>query len=565
MTDLSYVKKIVHSLIVSSPLRMTVEKLNRDYAEMEGTPVPFKKLGYKDINSFLCNIPDTVIVTGSGPMAMVYARAKDKTAHIQSLVQGQKKPTKKLKSSWRGKPRYCYASEQSNILFVNQRANYNNNGNNWRNRRNNNNMEAPNQNFGYNRSNSSAYAYQYNAQFSKPLNTSCQDNGSRNFTQTTDVMTKSFAKLNMDTLENDENEYWSSDDDGVVLTVPYKKPIDYQSSDESCDDDAIPAYAVDEKVLRISRPKSSEQCFPKICIDLTNESDDEQVKETETPSSAQLPTLAINQAAVTQQTKECIVEAKKEGVKTAYIEYVSSDEGNDSDAIPAYAVDDIVISMDYPKDAVRFDHRMPKRNVQECMDLSERPLVQLINVSTPHDFYFWILGEEFEKFSAMTRNMQQFYRDVDDKKYSMPTYLIMVGHLVVVQSINQSWERAQILNIKTGHTKNIELELIDFGERMWVSHKDLKFLCKEFAVLPAQCMLGRLACITPRQGPHFSLEACNYFYELVSYRWLYAKIEKINAENNTVYLVLVDPISELFMSINTSLIESGLVRRCYNP
>ncbi|ALC41652.1 tej [Drosophila busckii] len=399
MTDLSYVKKIVHSLIVSSPLRMTVEKLNRDYAEMEGTPVPFKKLGYKDINSFLCNIPDTVIVTGSGPMAMVYARAKDKTAHIQSLVQGQKKPTKKLKSSWR-------------------------------------------------------------------------DNGSRNFTQTTDVMTKSFAKLNMDTLENDENEYWSSDDDGVVLTVPYKKPIDYQSSDESCDDDAIPAYA-DEKVLRISRPKSSEQCFPKICIDLTNESDDEQVKETETPSSAQLPTLAINQAAVTQQTKECIVEAKKEGVKTAYIEYVSSDEGNDSDAIPAYAVDDIVISMDYPKDAVRFDHRMPKRNVQECMDLSERPLVQLINVSTPHDFYFWILGEEFEKFSAMTRNMQQ--------------------------------------------------------------------------------------------GPHFSLEACNYFYELVSYRWLYAKIEKINAENNTVYLVLVDPISELFMSINTSLIESGLVRRCYNP
>lgn len=59
---LSYVKKVIHSLIVSTPERVTVERLKRDYAKEEGTAVPFKRLGFKDIESFLHSIPDTVVV-----------------------------------------------------------------------------------------------------------------------------------------------------------------------------------------------------------------------------------------------------------------------------------------------------------------------------------------------------------------------------------------------------------------------------------------------------------------------------------------------------------------------
>lgn len=59
---LSYVKKVVHSLVVSTPDRMTVEQLKRDYANEEGSSVPFIKLGFRDIESFLRSIPDTIKV-----------------------------------------------------------------------------------------------------------------------------------------------------------------------------------------------------------------------------------------------------------------------------------------------------------------------------------------------------------------------------------------------------------------------------------------------------------------------------------------------------------------------
>lgn len=59
---LSYVKKVIHSLVVSTPDRMTVEQLKRDYANEEGSIVPFMKLGFRDIESFLRSIPDTIMV-----------------------------------------------------------------------------------------------------------------------------------------------------------------------------------------------------------------------------------------------------------------------------------------------------------------------------------------------------------------------------------------------------------------------------------------------------------------------------------------------------------------------
>ncbi|TDG51646.1 hypothetical protein AWZ03_002106 [Drosophila navojoa] len=132
-----------------------------------------------------------------------------------------------------------------------------------------------------------------------------------------------------------------------------------------------------------------------------------------------------------------------------HIDYSSSDEGSESDAIPVFAV-----------------------------------------VASPHSFYFWLHDEEYEDYKGMSYNMQ----------------------------------------------------------------------------LPPQCWPGRLACITPRQGQYFSMEASNYFYDIVCYRRLFAKIEKINDADNTCTMILVDPNSSLHTkNINMALIESGWVRRCYKP
>jgi len=60
---LNYVKKVIHSLVVSTPMRVSVESLKRDYLNEEGSAVPFIKLGFKNIESFLRSIPDTVTVS----------------------------------------------------------------------------------------------------------------------------------------------------------------------------------------------------------------------------------------------------------------------------------------------------------------------------------------------------------------------------------------------------------------------------------------------------------------------------------------------------------------------
>lgn len=59
---MSYVKKVIHSLVVSSPERMTIERLMRDYRSEEGCNVPYGSLGFRDTESFLRSIPDTVVV-----------------------------------------------------------------------------------------------------------------------------------------------------------------------------------------------------------------------------------------------------------------------------------------------------------------------------------------------------------------------------------------------------------------------------------------------------------------------------------------------------------------------
>jgi hypothetical protein len=56
-------KKILRSLIVSSPQNITVDQLERDFLLQEGHVVPFRKLGYPSFIKYLESIPDTLYVS----------------------------------------------------------------------------------------------------------------------------------------------------------------------------------------------------------------------------------------------------------------------------------------------------------------------------------------------------------------------------------------------------------------------------------------------------------------------------------------------------------------------
>jgi len=84
------IKKVLRALIISCPHGLTVEQLDRDFSEMEGTKIPFYDYGFNSLESFLQSIPDTLLVNGRGRNAPVYGVSSDKTKHIEELVSKQK-------------------------------------------------------------------------------------------------------------------------------------------------------------------------------------------------------------------------------------------------------------------------------------------------------------------------------------------------------------------------------------------------------------------------------------------------------------------------------------------
>lgn len=68
--------------------------------------------------------------------------------------------------------------------------------------------------------------------------------------------------------------------------------------------------------------------------------------------------------------------------------------------------DDRVLSVDYPKDCVRYDFKLPVRDTAATFAIGERIEVQLVRVENPHSFNFWIYNEEYDDYKAMYLNMQ---------------------------------------------------------------------------------------------------------------------------------------------------------------
>ncbi|XP_017120054.1 uncharacterized protein LOC108141300 [Drosophila elegans] len=237
--------------------------------------------------------------------------------------------------------------------------------------------------------------------------------------------------------------------------------------------------------------------------------------------------------------------------------------GSRENASPASDVDGQCI---YPEDSVCLDFQLPARDIKATLNLKERFEMQLVKVCSPHNFKIWIYDEKIHDYWVLSCNMQTFYESQDMKTYTIPESLIALNHLCVVRSCNSGvWERAKVVRHQpTNIMKTIDVKLLDTGDIMCVSYGDVKFLKKEFAVLPPLCLHGRLAYIVPWKGSTWSSSVSAYFFSLIRYRRLLAKIEAI--KDNVAYLVLVDPlINSPIKNINKMLIHSGWARRCFTP
>ncbi|XP_061178264.1 tudor domain-containing protein 7-like [Saccostrea echinata] len=101
---LEEVKSMLRAVLMSCKEGVPAHILQRDYREITQEPLPFKKLGFSNLDEFINSIPDVVKVRRNKQGEIVYhAVANEETAHIQSMVAKQKgtKKKKKLKPAVR--------------------------------------------------------------------------------------------------------------------------------------------------------------------------------------------------------------------------------------------------------------------------------------------------------------------------------------------------------------------------------------------------------------------------------------------------------------------------------
>lgn len=91
-------KTMLRAVLMSCKEGVPAHILQRDYRDITQEPLPFKKLGFSNLDDFINSIPDVVRVRRNKQGEVVYhAVANEETAHIQSLVSKQKSTKKKKK------------------------------------------------------------------------------------------------------------------------------------------------------------------------------------------------------------------------------------------------------------------------------------------------------------------------------------------------------------------------------------------------------------------------------------------------------------------------------------
>uniref|UniRef100_A0A1Q3EVP5 Tudor domain-containing protein 5 n=1 Tax=Culex tarsalis TaxID=7177 RepID=A0A1Q3EVP5_CULTA len=85
------IKCIVRSIAISGSSKgLTARDLARDFKNMEGYDLPFRRLGFASVEQFLFSLKDTVRVNGFGPTATVEPVVTQSNKHIRELVIASK-------------------------------------------------------------------------------------------------------------------------------------------------------------------------------------------------------------------------------------------------------------------------------------------------------------------------------------------------------------------------------------------------------------------------------------------------------------------------------------------
>ncbi|XP_055595223.1 tudor domain-containing protein 5-like isoform X2 [Uranotaenia lowii] len=92
-------KKIIRSIAISAPAHgLSVSELARDFKNIEGFDLPYKRMGFNSVDTFLLTMPDVVRLDGYGPSATVKPIVTESNKHIREFVQASKNNARRYRT-----------------------------------------------------------------------------------------------------------------------------------------------------------------------------------------------------------------------------------------------------------------------------------------------------------------------------------------------------------------------------------------------------------------------------------------------------------------------------------
>ncbi|CAH0553910.1 unnamed protein product [Brassicogethes aeneus] len=519
------VKSCIRSLLTSTPLVLTVRKLQNDYKNTIGEDIPVQRMGYSNLEHFLKSIPDTCSVNGYGPNASVLPIVSEKTAHINEMVTRQKVTIKgPMKRYMMARPKNTpirkmqypsqmpYKQPPTPVeppkkpppllhTIIGAPVRYENG-------------VAPSPNVNINKP---VVKCEPKPEISIPYK-STVDKSSVSVVKDKDTRSSKVLKntsskhVNVpECMQNELKEIISKFPDGIW-----------------CSD--LPTYYRKRYNRKLDYEIYGYRRLIDLCMDLSG------IFHCHQPGMCDYRLY--------DKTKPLPLEARKDNNLFDEISEVEESIAH---------LDWLDCSPLIPSDVCKVGHIISKGFVPENTKENEQIRVVVVEIYDPSKFWIYLYNSPLDR---MMNEMQVFYQAQKDE-YLIPEFLLVDG-LYCVQVIYNEYHRALIVDTMPDVKGQVKLLYIDYGTLTKAPSQGICFLHRKFAQIPWQQIRCRLANVVPVEdmGP-WPQEARQRFCQLIKGRDLEAKISSIDWKEKIIEIFLADVTDQKIFYINDVLVDEG--------
>lgn len=175
------------------------------------------------------------------------------------------------------------------------------------------------------------------------------------------------------------------------------------------------------------------------------------------------------------------------------IREISQKKPQNNDAIPDGHGLQLINLLEIPKDAMSLGDTIQEPKVPDSIVPKQSLQIFVTEVHNPNRLWFHI-GGSVEKIDELMNDIETFYAHLQREEWRMQASNVVVGMYCVAKFLGL-WHRARIVSEYT-HNR-VKVFYIDYGTVAELELKDIKYMAKCFATLPAQAMRASLAYVKP--------------------------------------------------------------------